>query len=300
MNNKPNHDIFYNNFYNGESLHTKSYFHNIEGPKSAQSFIHPSSVHQNHHMPSTSLASILLNDNLICDGMDNCHLTESWANYMNQNINLPITQISNQIPILNSYVPIQQSLELQAFSNRYYHQQFHVQQQQQQNYFMQKNYLEAIHSSHDHYKYLRMTENSSNSHPQQHLLRDGFSRLDELDYEQNNKSEQNSHQTNDINLSDVKDVNEPEYYHHKIKTCIKFQDRNKKLDFKVNFRDENRKVNGCFHDFETISPKSREIYSMDIDDNIEPPKKKWLKTHLLTVQQAGEFINNFRDEICCC
>jgi hypothetical protein len=156
--------------------------------------------------------------------------------------------------------------------------------------------------------------NNVETHPQQHLMRDGFSRRDELDYElkieNNQKSEKNDsiyHQSNDTNnvtsnsnsnnnisincnnnnSIEMNNTNEPDY-HHKIKTSIKYQDRNKKLDFKKNFRDENRKVNGCFYDSERISPKYRDNHCDAIS---APPKKKWLKSHYSTVLSGSRSIN---------
>lgn len=232
-------------------------------------------------------------DNGICDGMNDCHLTDSWVNYMNQHVNLPITHIANQIPILNSYIPLSPAaFELKApypNSNYYHH------------HLMQKSYLSEMYLN-EHYKCANMTDNSvMQAHPQQQLFRDGFSRRPELDYEetndhhqQNDKSEQKN---NDIyensetmsptrrNSKENKSLSEEDRYHHRlrIKTSIKFQDRNKKLDFKTNFRDENRKVNGCFYDNEKLSPKS------SINGH-SAPKKKWIKHYMKN--NSGENLKN--------
>lgn len=283
-------DQVLNNYHNEASIHSKSYFRDMQGTNNALPSINPSSIYMNHHHPF-SLANptnfiATQSDTSICDGMNNCHLTDSWANYMDDHNNSPLTRISSSMPILNSYLP---ALELQVSSSSYHlhqqHQFHHHELQQQHSYYLQyKNYLESLYNSLNHYKYVKMTENSTpEAHPQQFLMRDGFSRRDELDYEQTKaeNSYLDDKAPDDANNATINAI-EPDF-HQKIKTCIKYQDRNKKLDFKVNFRDENRKVNGCFYDSESISPGSRD-YTMNV--SLAPPKKKWLKTHYLT-SQAG-------------
>lgn len=283
--NKPNQ--VFNNYYNGASLRTKSYFREIQETNNVLSSISSPLIYTNHNHLAATASNLVtsVTDNGICDGMNNCHLTETWANYINQHANLPLTQISSHIPILNSYIPIHStSLELQNSPplNLY---QLNYQQHphhNHQNYYFYKNYLESIYTSFNHYKYVKMNQESkSDIHPQQCLMRDGFSRRNELDYQQTEKKAEDSYEQNDkMPQNDDNHINaiEPDF-NQKAKTCIKFQDRNKKLDFKVNFRDENRKVNGCFYDSESISPGSRES-TMDV--SFAPPKKKWLKTHYLT------------------
>ncbi|XP_070490181.1 uncharacterized protein [Chironomus tepperi] len=275
--NKPNQ--VFNNYYNGASLRTKSYFRDIQ-ETSSSSLIY---TNHNHLRATASNLVTSVTDNGICDGMNNCHLTETWENYINQHANLPLSQISSHIPILNSYIPIHStSLELQnsPYINSYHLNQHINPHHNHQNYYFYKNYLESIYTSFNHYKYVNMSEESkSDTHPQQYLMRDGFSRRNELDYVQT-KSEDPYEKNDKTPSNDDNNTNaiEPDF-NQKAKTCIKFQDRNKKLDFKVNFRDENRKVNGCFYDSESISPGSRES-TMDV--SFAPPKKKWLKTHYLT------------------
>lgn len=218
---------------------------------------------------------ITSSDNVICDEMKDCHLTDSWVN---QHVNLPLSHIANQIPILNSYIPH----EYHSYQNNLY---------QQQNYLLHRNYLNRYYLN-ERYKYVSMTDNNNSvmqAHPQQQLFYDGFSRHAELDYEvtnhqQNNKAEsinniyESSQECHSKETSELNQKNEEEslydYKMQKIKTCIKFQDRNKKLDFKTNFRDENRKINGCFFDNDKrFSPTNR-------DKHVAAPKKKWIKNYL--------------------
>ncbi|KAL7016410.1 hypothetical protein ACKWTF_010017 [Chironomus riparius] len=281
--NKPNQVL--NNYYNEASLRTKLSFRAIRETNNALSSINSTSIYTNHsHLTATASYLVTsLTDNGICDGMNSCHLTESWANYINQHANLPLSQISSHIPILNSYIPFHStSLELQHSPPT---NSCHLNQHSQhnhQNYYFYKNYLESIYTSLNHYKYAKMTEESkSDTHPQQCLMRDEFSRHIKLDFEQTMKKEtEDSYENDKTPQNDDSNVNaiEPDF-NQKAKTCIKFQDRNKKLDFKINFRDENRKVSGCFYDSESISPGNREN-TMNV--SFAPPKKKWLKTHYMS------------------
>lgn len=213
-------------------------------------------------------SAITSTDNVICDEMNDCHLTDSWVNYMNQHVNLPITHIANQIPILNSYIPH----EYHSYQNNLY---------QQQNYLLHRNYLNRYYLN-ERYKYISMTDNNNSvmqAHPQQQLFHDGFSRRAELDYEENTLNHQQNESESIKSIYENNQLsqkcNETTEVDDQIKTCIKFQDRNKKLDFKTNFRDENRKINGCFFDNNEskFSPKSREKH-------VAAPKKKWIKNYL--------------------
>lgn len=58
------------------------------------------------------------------------------------------------------------------------------------------------------------------------------------------------------------------------KASVKYQDRNKKLDFKINFRDEHRKVNGCFHRDDKLANKTKS------DASAPPPKKMWIRHYM--------------------
>jgi hypothetical protein len=229
--------------------------------------------------------------NGICDRMNDCHLTDPWINYMKQHVNFPITHIANQIPILNSYVPLSSAafeLKTSYPNNNYYHHDHNL---------MQNSLLSGMYLN-EHYKCLNMTDDSEMpAHPQQQLFCDGFShRHSELDYEETNDDHQQNkpEQNNDIyensktmsptrrNSKDNRALSDEDRYHHRlrIKTSIKFQDRNKKLDFKTNFRDENRKVNRCFYDNEKLSPKN-------IINGHSAPKKKWIKHYMKN--NSGDF-----------
>ncbi len=175
----------------------------------------------------------------ICDGMNDCHLADNWVNFMNQHLHLPITHFAGQIPILNSYMP--------SISN-VYHYQHHA--------MYQKTHLEN--------SFECQTQNQLNYEPSaEESLRNNHQK-------DNEKSEQQCKETYD---------NESEYFisgdHCGATASIKYQDRCKKIDFKKNFRDENRKINGCFYDSENDSKSRSEAAAV-----VPPPKKKWIKNYL--------------------
>lgn len=169
-------------------------------------------------------------DRGICDEMVNCCLTDYW---MHQQINLPITQISSDIPILNPYVPMRLPIELQSTSGGVLEGTFYHHQE----------YLRNIYS----FDQLQNIDVQHKVHSQQ----GGFSRL--------------AHETSAGHRYDAISTIQ-NTFDDRVHTSIKFQDRNKKLDFKVNFREENRKANGCFH---------REDVSA-----VAPPKKKWIRHYM--------------------
>ena len=183
----------------------------------------------------------------ICDGMNNCHLkaAECTANYS-----------MNDIPILNPYVPTQLPVELQTTSDgvlkgTLYH---------QQNAFLNQEYVR-------HACCVNQFENielENGFQPQQQFLQNGFLRFDDL-----------GKLPLDISNDCVIEMNE-----ERVNTSIKFQDRNKKLDFKTNFRDENRKSDGCFsRESDEISSPPKKAFLMT---SVAPtPKKKWI-LHYLT------------------
>lgn len=256
--NKPNH--FYPNgvncpkhFYR-DSHETRSSI--IYSTTSPPSYYFPTPPIYGNHSQITSQP-----DSGICDGMNNCHLTDSWVNFMNQHVNLPITQITNQIPILNSYMPTPLKLHPNDF---YHHAVYH------------KNYLESIYE-----RQKSIVAESVSSHPQQHLYREDFQQRIEATTNNHpiNKSEtiyQNNSMSQRRQSKDNNELSDDEM--HGAKICIKFQDRNKKLDFKTNFRDENRKINGCFYDSENdLSPRMRSEASSAA---VAPPKKKWIKDYM--------------------
>jgi hypothetical protein len=257
---------YYNNCFNGDSTSAKSYLFNTQQPPNH--FVLPHSYSPPVYCQNYS-RGLIPSDNRICDEMNDCHLTESWAGYMNHNTTL--TQISNQIPILNSFVPIRMPSDIRTnswntprgtFSP---HQNVHL-----------KNlyYFEELN---------RIQENNGPVHPQQQLMGKGFSRLAELNYEPSTSHDEfNSAMmapySNAIQMSASMDQE------GRVKTSIKFQDRNKKLDFKKNFRDENLKVNGCFHREGSKSPNVRP-YDSTSTSVASPPKKKWIR-HYLTGNES--------------
>lgn len=281
--NKPNLNFYPNGVHNNYNpklfLHDNHNTPSNDHPSStyatnSSSYFYPTPPIYGNHL---QFASHPQSDSSICDGMSNCHLADSWVNYMNRNATLPITQITNHIPILNSYIP--NALKLQPFANYLNH------PHHPSNYAeYHKNYLESIYERQE-----TMTAENS-AHPQQQLLRDGFSRRIELNYEappndhHQNKSEPNETIYDNISTSqrrqskDNNELSDNEWIsdRYNSKMCIKFQDRNKKIDFKKNFRDENRKINGCFYDSENdLSPRTRR-------ENLvaPPPKKKWIKNYM--------------------
>jgi hypothetical protein len=262
--NRPKH--FYRDIHETRSNDRTSITYSTTSPSSSYYFPTPP-IYGNHRSQFTSPP-----DSGICDGMNNCHLADSWVNYMNQHTNLPITQITNQIPILNSYMPSPAvKFHPTAFTNQFHHHAVY-----------HKNYLESIY---ERQKSIDAANVSANvSHPQQQLLCAGFTRRAELNYVattndyQINKSE-TIHDNNSASQCQSKENNEISDDDEEAKMCIKFQDRNKKLDFKKNFRDENRKINGCFYDSENdLSPRMRSEASCSAA--APPPKKKWIKNYM--------------------
>jgi hypothetical protein len=246
--NKPNFSQLFTNCCNGTTTRSKSHVHDPQShPIQSSQYLSPLLYQPNHSR------GLISSDNGICDGMNNCHLTESWAGYMKQQTTLPITQISNNIPILNPYVPLNRPIELKTSTNDILNATLY----QQPNFLFNQDCLTNS-------NYLNHTRNigvNGQIHTQQQLYQGGFSRLTEFNYDAT------SNQYNSLGeLSADCAMNEHE---ERVKTSIKFQDRNKKLDFKVNFRDENRKVNGCFHREDSKSPNA-----------VAAPKKKWIRQHM--------------------
>lgn len=195
---------------------------------------------------------------------------------MNQKVELPLTQISNEIPILNPYQPLQVPSELQGnvFDDAYH---------QHQNAFFKSFYRPE---GFGYAQGVSISAAGSYHHPQQELMREGFSRLAELNYDapQHEQSMTPAYREASVALLPIE-------YEERIKTSIKFQDRNKKLDFKVNFRDENRKVNGCFHREESKSPNNSALAFA-----VAPPKKKWIRHYLTGNEGAGrDFLTCVRE-----
>lgn len=210
----------------------------------------------------------------ICDGMNNCHLADSWVNHVNQLGNFPINHLTNQTPILNSYIPAELKLHPTSLVSHFYQQAMY-----------HKTYLERIY---EHQRSI-VAEGVSNPHQQLQLLRDGFAQCNEVsfeakmnDHQKINKSEtiyDNNSMSQRRHSKDNKKLSDDEM--NDVKMSILYQDRNKKLDFKTNFRDENRKINGCFYDSENdLSPKMRSEIALSSAE--PPPKKKWIKNYMTT------------------
>lgn len=231
----------------------RSYSNMVRVPFYQSTAFRPASLALGLHRIST--------DSGICDRMFNCHLTDTWTGYMNQQINLPITQISNDIPILNSYVPMRMPIELQTTTNGVSKGPAH-----HLSAFPNDEYLKNVYCA----NHLKSDDMRSMIHPQQQLLQDGFSRLAELNYEP--QSDNRQYDTSLMTTPAAEKIAHADQVHSR----IKFQDRNKKLDFKVNFRDENRKANGCFH---------REV-SKSLS-TAGPPKKKWIRHYMTGNSQAN-------------
>lgn len=186
-------------------------------------------------------------DSGICDGMNNCHLTESWDSYMSHQ---PMPM--NDIPILNPYVPLRLPIEMQTTSNSLLKGSFYHQQNAPVNQEHLRNVC-CVNQFQD---------------PQHQLMQNGFSRLHELTYEPPLHHDRPSVEAPNYCATNMNEHEE------RVKTSIKFQDRNKKLDFKINFRDENRKLNRCFHRDDSKSP------NVINSSSAAPPKKKWIRHYL--------------------
>lgn len=169
----------------------------------------------------------------ICDGMTNCHLTEPWAGYMNQRTHMALTQYSSDIPILTPYVT---SMELPRHHSSF---------------LCNQSVLHQVYTS----------EMNNVVTCQQQTFQEEFSPIADFGSSTSRYEFENTARTT---LDYVSENDE------RIKASIKFQDRNKKLDFKVNFRDENLKVNGCFYREDSKSPTNA----------LAPPKKKWIRHYL--------------------
>lgn len=207
-------------------------------------------------------------DSGICDGMNNCHLTEPWAGFVNQQINLSITQITSEIPILNPYESMRPSMHARGDGDIDIHESIYAQRQTLR--------------PRDHRRYELLTP----CHTQQQLFSGGFSRLDELHSGKTSTQFQ-------LRVPMTPTANISESREERVKSCIKFQDRNKKLDFKMNFREENRKLNRCFHRDGSKSPRlssdnNKSSQCTSSDNVAHPPKKKWIR-HWTGLAKTGKF-----------
>lgn len=190
----------------------------------------------------------------ICDGMNNCHMTESWTSVLERSINPHVPRLSSGMPIVNPYVSLRLPLEVQPS--------------------MQQTSIDDSYS-HRTQKACASWRNFQVSKPiNRHPVDPNCD---------NSGEEKVSSQKRLAQRLKCFDDSEVVINEEKIQTSVKFQDKNKRVDFKINFRRENRKVDGCFHNDESKSP----VGAMS-NVAVPPPKKKWIR-HYMT----GKILTNF-------
>lgn len=234
-------------------------------------------------------AVIAATDVGICMGMSNCHLTESSNDGFN-------SLMSTDYSILQQYHPQALSQIVPSPANGY-----------KNNYTLNQEQIEEV-------CYLSRFNYVTNSHLDKYICMDG--RQTENSYQRSNcnKLLTNIFKSNNYEMDFDEDPASPRTsYNHRITTSIKYQDKNRKLDFKANFLEENKKINGCFHEHvhvngckisncmgnrsplppsvdtetDTIT-KSQFASSADITADVAstaPPKKKWIRHYL-----KGEYL----------
>ncbi|CRK88413.1 CLUMA_CG002191, isoform A [Clunio marinus] len=253
--NESNFEQFFNSRRHESSTRSEMNFYDFEN--TSASTLGSASAHYQCNPYRTTIPK----DNGICECMNNCHLTDSWMPYLKQENNFNCnTQLSNNIPILNSYAPTRQLIELQTTANV-------------------SPYPSIFYNNVD-YTTRSLCVNPTSSFKardqnyfQQHdFLQEDISRYGKLNYD--TTSYHHYYNQPQINSQNSLTPNGTIKYEERTKTSIKFQDRNKKLDFKTSFREENCKVNGCFHHEETSS--SVELTS----DVFATPKKKWIRNYI--------------------
>lgn len=107
---------------------------------------------------------------------------------------------------------------------------------------------------------------NSQSRPQQQLIQEEFINLNcKLEHPLDPKKETLCHYY--VGLKSVNEKSE------RVTISIKYQDRNK-LEFGRNFRDENRRVNGCPHRDDKLANKTSS------DASAPSPKKKWIRHYM--------------------
>jgi hypothetical protein len=254
----------FTNWFNGAPNHANALFYNTH-PRTNNLLYLP--TYRNTHV-----RGLIPSDSGICDGMNSCHLTDRWTGYMNNKIDSPLNQISDDIPILNPYVPMRLPIELQSPSSIY-----------KSTFYHQNAVLNNVYAARD-FNSIREAYQSpllhNHLHPQLQLMREGFSRTAELNYEPSPIGSLSDNQNTPVSV-EISDMSLPIEHEERTNSSIKFQDRNKKLDFKVNFRDENRKINGCFH-IEGSKSQNRLLLA----STVAPPKKKWIR-HYLTGNEGS-------------
>lgn len=190
-------------------------------------------------------------DNGICDGMDNCHISAPWNGYLS----MPISQVPNEVPILSPFVPLRLPLDFEAASEDDFMRIFYQHQSAQ--------HFNKVHD-------VNQRQVATNQ-----LVQDRYASV-ELSYEVSlNRNNLDRARTPLIVVSNAE-------HDERVRTCIKFQDRNRKCDFKANFRDENLKADGCFFREGSKSPNGSA-------DAIAPPKKKWIRHYMTGKEKTNKF-----------
>lgn len=198
------------------------------------------------------------NGNCLCDGMDNCHLTTFHDKYKILQSTLPTTSFSRELFLVNQYVPSHFPIEFQTVSNDIYEGTFYrhgiVPSTTQLPYYNESNYTGDVSP---------IISNIFN--------RQEFSRLFDFNRSQLNLMHDYSLKEKLFHSSDsLQNINKN----------VKFQNKTKKLDFKINFKEENHKINGCFYDQEskTVPEEHLPVDSCAflLQKKIAPPKKKWM------------------------
>lgn len=210
------------------------------------------------------LTSKLSFESGICDKMTNCHLAESF-------LNLPM----NDTPILSPYVPTRPPIVIQT--NEALKGTFH----QQHNTFLNQEYLRNV-------CYLNQSRSDEMMElsGSQHLFQSSLLRIQETKLCRNKSS------LEPLNCCETKSTEHEE----RVKASIKFQDANKKMDFKINFHEEHRKANECFQ-------RNDNKPQVDVTSSFAAPrpKKKWIR-HYMTgnviilisgVWRDGSFVMNW-------
>lgn len=192
----------------------------------------------------------------ICDGMNNCHMTESWTSVLARSINPHVQRLSSEVPIVNPYVSLRLPFEVQPS----------MQQATIDDSFSHRT-LKASATWRD----FEFTKPNPRHPIAPHCANLGEAKI---------PSQKRLAQRLKCFDSEVV-INE-----EKIQTSVKFQDRNQRQDFKVNFRRKNRKVDGCFHNDDGKSP-------VDTMSNVAvpSPKKKWIR-HYMTGKILTDFVRS--------
>lgn len=197
--------------------------------------------------------------NGLCDGMDKCHLTESWRYKCNLSNQLPITHFSCDPFLVNQYVPSHFAIEFQTISNDIYKGTYY------------RHGYSAPPERPTAFNMPKLAE-SSTSLLNKYSYQQEFSRLFDC----------NRSQVNLMQLRKKYPVNDKVLHSssiHENNSNVKFANKIKTLDFKVNFQEENHKINGCFYDQESKELMSQNR-SKSKEKKIAPPKKKWMKNFI--------------------